>query len=455
MTRSKTPWRWTALAMAALLAGCASPGTATLDKTRPDAPRFAGAPELPRSAPAARWATLGDTALMHHIERALSGNLDVAQAVERVQRSRALAAAASAARWPALDAAVGASERDDRQRSGSASAGIELAWEVDLFGRLRHASHAQRLRSEAAVADAEAVRRAVAAEVAQAWYALASANERLTLTKALIENRRATLALVQHRASAGLSAPLDEARARSDLAAVQADVPALQAQAALAMNRLAVLAGDTPGAQAIPASDSAPADPAEITLGLPDGETWLASRPDIAAAEARLRALAMDAEAVRAEFLPRISVGGFVGWLAGSAVGLSSAGTSAWLIAPSVSLPAFNAGRLQARLDAARTEEREALLHYRQRVLLATEEVENALAQVSFGRARLTALQERSREAVRAEQLARLRYQSGASDLLELLDAQRSAQQAQLGLAEALGQHRQDVALLLRALGAV
>jgi outer membrane protein TolC len=115
----------------------------------------------------------------------------------------------------------------------------------------------------------------------------------------------------------------------------------------------------------------------------------------------------------------------------------------------------FNAGRLQARLDAARAQEREALLHYRQRVLLATEEVENALAQVSFGRARLTALQDRSREAVRAEQLARLRYQSGATDLLELLDAQRSAQQAQLGLAETLGQHRQDVALLLRALGAV
>ncbi|NIU63018.1 MAG: RND transporter, partial [Pseudomonas stutzeri] len=84
MTRSKSPWRWTALAAAALLAGCAAPGTATLDLTKSDAPRFAGAPELPRSAPAARWGALGDTALMHHIARALAGNLDVAQAVERV-----------------------------------------------------------------------------------------------------------------------------------------------------------------------------------------------------------------------------------------------------------------------------------------------------------------------------------------------------------------------------------
>lgn len=455
MNRPKSLWRWTTLAAAAVLAGCAAPATAPVDKTTADAPRFAGAPEWPRSAPAARWGALGDTALLRHIERALAGNLDVAQAVERLQRSRALAAADAAARWPALTATLGAVEREDRQRSGSVSAGIDLAWEVDVFGRLRHASHAQRLRSDAAVADADAVHRAVAAEVAQAWYALVSANERLSLTQAVIDNRRATLTLVQHRARAGLSAPLDEARARSDLAAVQADVPALQAQAALALNRLAVLAGDTPGTQAMPSMDSTAADPAAITLGLPDGETWLASRPDVAAAEARMRALSMDAEAVRAEFLPRISVGGFVGWLAGSAVGLSAAGTGAWLIAPSVSLPVFNAGRLQARLDAARAQEREALLHYRQRVLLATEEVENALAQVSFGRARLTALQERSREAVRAEQLARLRYQSGATDLLELLDAQRSAQQAQLGLAETLGQHRQDVALLLRALGAV
>jgi NodT family efflux transporter outer membrane factor (OMF) lipoprotein len=455
MNRPKSLWRWTTLAAAAVLAGCAAPATAPIDKTTADAPRFAGAPEWPRSAPAARWGALGDTALLRHIERALAGNLDVAQAVERVQRSRALAAADTAARWPALTATLGAVEREDRQRSGSASAGIDLAWEVDMFGRLRHASHAQRLRSDAAVADADAVRRTVAAEVAQAWYALVSANERLSLTQGVIDNRRATLTLVQHRARAGLSAPLDEARAGSDLAAVQADVPALQAQAALALNRLAVLAGDTPGTQAMPSMDSTAADPAAITLGLPDGETWLASRPDVAAAEARMRALSMDAEAVRSEFLPRISVGGFVGWLAGSAVGLSAAGTGAWLIAPSVSLPVFNAGRLQARLDAARAQEREALLHYRQRVLLATEEVENALAQVSFGRARLTALQDRSREAVRAEQLARLRYQSGATDLLELLDAQRSAQQAQLGLAETLGQHRQDVALLLRALGAV
>lgn len=163
----------------------------------------------------------------------------------------------------------------------------------------------------------------------------------------------------------------------------------------------------------------------------------------------------MDVEAVRAEFLPRVSVGGFVGWLAGSAAGLSTAGTGAWVFAPSVSLPVFRAGALQARLDAARSEEREALLAYRQQVLRAAEEIENARSRVNFGLARLNSLQERARESVRAESLAQRRYAAGASDLLELLDAQRTAQQAQLGLAEALGDHRQNVTWLLRALGAI
>lgn len=454
MKTLKFPMTWLALATTVLLAGCATPAPALPEAERPATPVFAAAPELARSGPAARWAALGDAALAERIERALARNLDLAQAAERVQRSRALAAAADAARWPSLSASASGSERDDRQRSSSASAGLDLAWEVDLFGRLGSLRNAAELRSAAAQADADAVRRAVAAEVAQAWYALWSADEQLQLTRAVIDNRRNTLELVRHRTRAGFSAPLDEARARSDLAAAQADVPTLEAQRSTALHRLAVLGGEAPGGHPLPAAPTA-VDPAALTLSLPAGEVWLASRPDIAAAEARLRALAMDEKAVRAEFLPRLSVGGFVGWLAGSAVGLSSAGTSAWVVAPSVTLPVFDAGRLQARLAAAQAEQREALLHYRQRLLLAQEDVENALTRVSLGRGRLQALQERSQQAVRAEQLARLRYQAGASDLLELLDAQRTAQQAQIGLAQALGQHRQDVALLLRALGAV
>lgn len=110
---------------------------------------------------------------------------------------------------------------------------------------------------------------------------------------------------------------------------------------------------------------------------------------------------------------------------------------------PSVSVPVFDHARVDARLQAARAGEREALLAYRQRVLLATEEVESALAQVRQGQLRLASLQEQARQAVLAEQPARKRFEAGGTDLLELLDAQRSAQRAEIELSLALTSQQQ------------
>jgi outer membrane protein TolC len=180
----------------------------------------------------------------------------------------------------------------------------------------------------------------------------------------------------------------------------------------------------------------------------------MALRPDLKSAEAQLRAQALDVAAIRAEFMPRLSVSGLLGFVAGSLSGLGAAGSASWFLAPSLSIPVFDLGRIDARLQAAQAGQREALLHYRQRVLLATEEVESALVQVRQGQVRLAALQDRARHAVTAEGLARKRFEAGGADLLELLDAQRGAQQAELGLSAALTAQRQQVVALQRALGA-
>ncbi|HRI91037.1 MAG TPA: TolC family protein, partial [Accumulibacter sp.] len=142
------------------------------------------------------------------------------------------------------------------------------------------------------------------------------------------------------------------------------------------------------------------------------------------------------------------------GVVAGSVSGLGAAGAASWFVAPNVSLPVFDHARIDARLQATRAGEREALLAYRQRVLLATEEVESGLAQVRHGQQRLSALQERARQAVTAEDLARMRFAAGGTDLLELLDAQRSARQAEIGLSAAVTAQQQQVVALQRALGA-
>lgn len=455
----------TLVALASTLMACSSTPAARGDEGR-EAPAlptdFAAAASLPRgTAEALRgWAALGDAELTALVQRGLAANLDLRQAAERVQRARALAAGAAAARGPSLSATLGGRSQQlaeaqapwltrDQRRSDTVQAGLDLAWEVDLFGRLKGLQSAAEARATGTEADAQALGLAVGAEIAQAWYGLASARERQQLTRDVIENRRATLELVRRRVVGGYSASLDEARARADLAAAEADLPALDAEIAAANHRLAVLLGELPGGFQI-ATPPLPA--VGVRLAVPAPAQWLSTRPDLRAAEARLRALGLDVEAVRAEFYPRLTVSGFLGFVAGTASGLGATGSTSWLLVPALSMPLYDSGRIAARLDAARAAEREALLHYRQRVLLAVEEVENALTRVAQGARQLQALHERDRQASLAEGLARRRYEAGASDLLELLDAQRSAYQARLGLAQALLLQQQQVVAALRAL---
>lgn len=388
----------TAVALAALLVGCGTaPPAATPAAGLPSsfaqgqdvAPGHVAQPDW--------WTVLGDPTLDALIRRGLEANLDLQQAAERVQRSRALAAGAHADRGPSGGVGLGARAQqlsrleapgatDDERRSESVSAGVSLSWEIDLFGRLRHAALASDAGVQGLEADAAALRLTVGAEIAEAWFALDGTRTQAQLARRVVENHRTTLDLVLRRVAAGYAAPFDEARARAELAAAEAELPALEASQAAASHRLAVLLGTSPSGFKAPAARLAPRP---VTLRLPGPAQWAAQRPDLRAAEARLRALALDVDAVRAEFLPRLTVAGVLGVVAGSASGLGAAGAASWFVAPSVSLPVFDHARIDARLQAARASEREALMAYRQRVLLATEEVESGLAQVRHGQHRL------------------------------------------------------------------
>lgn len=454
----------TAVALAALLVAC---GTAPpLAAPTPDLPAaFARGQgmEAGRVAQSDWWTVFADPALDALVLQGLGANLDLLQAAERVQHSRSLAVGAHAERGPSGGVAVGAraqqlsrfempaATREERQ-SDTVSAAASLSWELDLFGRLRDTAQAADARARAVEADAAAMRLAIGAEIAQAWFSVNGTRAQMQLARRVVENRRTTLDLVMRRIAAGYASPLDEARARAELAAAESDLPALDAALAVAVHRLAVLLGESPSAYRAP--EAADRSPLPLALRLPVPALWAAQRPDLQAAEARLRALALDVEAVRAEFLPRLSIVGVLGIVAGSVSGLGAAGSASWFAAPSLSLPVFDHRRIEARLQAARAGEREALLAYRQRVLLATEEVESALAQMRQGQLRLTALQEQARQAVVAEQLARKRFEAGGTDLLELLDAQRVAQRAEIALSVALTAQHQQVVALQRALGA-
>ena len=409
------------------------------------------------------WTVLHDPVLEALIAQGLGANLDLQQAAQRVQRSRALAAGRRADRRPSGDVSVGGQanqfsvaempglESADR-RDFKLTAGLGLSWELDLFGRLDQLAQAAEARSAAVAADAEALRLAIGAEIAHVWFALNGAREQLQLSRSVLENRSATLSLALRRVNAGYNAPLDEARARADLAAAESDLPEHEAALTVSTHRLALLLGVNPSSYTAPAATNA--RPQSIALHIPDPAQWMALRPDLKAAEAQLHAQALDVAAVRAEFMPRLSLGGVLSFVAGSVSGLGAASSASWFLAPRISVPVFDQGRINARLQAAQADQREALLAYRQRVLLATEEVENALVRVRQGQLRLVALQDRAHHAGVAERLARKRFEAGTSDQLELLDAQRIAQQAELGLSVALTGQRQLVVALHRALGA-
>ena len=456
--------RLSALAAAALLTACAVPLTPDAEDALPRPGPFQHADTLAAAAGGAPgWDVFGDPRLDELLREGLQANLDLRQAAERVRRAQALADGARAASRPAVH--FGADFRDeqasahqapglpdaDARRRESASAAVTWSWELDLFGRLAAGRAAAAERAAASQADADALRLSVAGRIAHTWFALEGAREQRRIAIEVLANRRATRDLVAHRLRAGAATALDEARARADLAAAEAELPALDAEVGAVTHRLAVLLGRSPSGYVAPASADRPLRPVALTL--PDPQAWAAARPDLRAAEATLRAQRLDVQAVRAEFLPRVSITGALGLVAGSLSGLGAVGSTAWFIAPALGGPVFDGGRIEARLQSARAGQREAMLAYHQRLLLATEEVETALARVGRDQARVAAWMDGAAQAQRAQRLARERFAAGASDLLELLDAQRQAHLAQRHLASAVTEHRQRLADLQRALG--
>lgn len=409
------------------------------------------------------WTALNDPVLAGLIQQGLDANLDIVQAHARIRRSQAVLGGARAAFGPAGSAglqgrAAQASETEapgvtrQERRVDSVQAGLDFSWEVDLFGRLDNRAAAASQRVRATEAQTRGVRLAISAEIANAYFALIGAREQLELARTAAANRERTLRLVSARAAGGASAPIDEIRARADLEAALVLVPLHEATARVASHRIAVLTAQSPSGFELPTTGSV--QPASVLIRIPAAQSWLANRPDVQEQEAQLQARALDIKAVRAEFYPRLTISGVLGFVAGSVGSLGTAGSVSWLSAPSLLAPLFDRPRIEARLAAANASQKEALAAYRQRLLLATEEVENALARYTLGQQQFQALQRRTRLALEAERLSRVRYEAGASDLLELLDAQRTAQQAHSELAAALSEQRQNLVAVFKGIGA-
>ena len=387
-------------------------------------------------------AALGDTVLQRLMGQALLGNRGIQAARARVNAARAIRVGAALDLAPAVTAAGGYS----RQRLAGATfpgaagafpdqdvwdAGMQLSWEVDLYGRMRRSLQGQGAMVASAQEDVRDAQVLLSAELATAWFELRGAQDRLATAQQNAENQRHTLALTQERLAAGRGTAFDSERARAQLSSTLAVIPALQAAIAAQQYRIAVLVG-RPSAEVIPelaAAGPLPVLPASVEVAIPDA--LIRERPDVRSAERQVAARSALSGAARADYLPRLTIGGAAGYSATTVGSLGNTGTMRYAIGPTLSWPALNLGRVHASVDAARANETEARANYELATQRAVAEIETALAGYRGAHERLALLDDAAAASERAALLARLRFQEGAADFLSVLDAERTLLEAQ------------------------
>ena len=425
---------------AVLLAGC----MVGPDYERPATPVPGTFPDEPPAnaiaAPLrADWWTLYDDATLNRlVATALSDNLDVAYAVARVEEAEADLVEANAALFPEIDL-LGAGARS--RSSGTVTTPVPIrtsndlrlvlstSFEIDFWGRLRRMVESARAQALATHYAKDVVTLSLAGLTTQTYFALRSLDAQITATRETLKTRDDYLDIVRRRVDSGLASDLDLNQAlgaRSDAAAQLKD---FVRQRALAQHLLATLTGTLD--LTLPAGDLAqlPVPPVPPT-GLPS--SLLERRPDIRAAEQNLVAANAQIGVAKAALLPRISL---IGYFGGESTDLASLVTSSgkiWSIGFGLSLPIFTAGRLNAEVVATTAREKQALATYQKSIQTAFQEVADALVNVAQTAATAADLQASVDAATNALRLATRRYEAGYSAYLDVLDAQRSLNIAQL-----------------------
>jgi multidrug efflux system outer membrane protein len=410
------------------------------------------------------WDALGDTTLQRLVGDALRANQDIEVARARVSGARAARLGAALDLTPSVTAVGGYSRQQVASPlvPGSVGrlpeqdlwdAGLRATWEVDVFGRLRHSLRGQGELVSAADEGVRDVRVLVASQLAAAYFELRGAQDRLDVAARNAENQRGTLEVTQQRLEAGRGTALDTERAQAQLSATLAVIPALEARIAAAQYRIAVLSGRPPAAVAPElAAGTAPVvlpDAPEIAAP----EVVVRQRPDVRGAEREAAASSAFVGAAKADYLPRLAVGGTAGYTGNRFEAIGNRGTPRYAFGPVVSWPALDIGRVRAGVDAARADEAAARARYEQTVLRSLEEVETSLITYRKARERLRHLEEAAAASERAAELARLRYTEGASDFLQVLDAERTMLERQNDRALGLTEATTGLVAVYRALG--
>jgi len=405
------------------------------------------------------WRQFHDAKLSALVEQAVDANLDVKIAVARLSQARAQRQGAAAPFWPWLSA-TGSGQANDVGGSGPGSGssrsyhgGLAAAWEVDLFGGNRRNLESVGARVAAAAADLDAARLSMAAEVALTYCQLRSVQDQLTVARRNLVSQQHSAQITQERRDAGFASELDVVNSNALVSNTQAQIPRLETSARQSAHAIAVLLGRPPADLVAELSVAGPVPTASATVptGLPSD--LLRRRPDIRSAEANAHAATARIGVAVADLFPKISLTGSLSqqsaklsdWLSPSARSSSFGPTFNWAL--------LQGGSIQANIHVQQALRDESLLAYRKTVLVALQEVEDAMIASSNEHKRRTSLVEAVNANRRAVELSLKLYTAGQTDFINVLNAQRSQLQSESELTLSNYALASDLIALYKALG--
>ncbi|MBP1852042.1 efflux transporter outer membrane subunit [Rhizobium halophytocola] len=407
------------------------------------------------------WTAFRDSRLDKLVNQGLDQNLDILQAMERINQAQANVVSAGAGALPSLDLSAsqtesgsgGSAATNSVDHRSSSAGSLNVSWLLDLFGEYRRSKESARASLDAAYASVDTTRLTYLSELTTYYINARYYQARIAVAKQNLSSRRETLNLTKLQLDAGAASRLDVVQAEGLVNSTIADIPSFEAQFRAAANHISTLLG-LPASTLMRELQKGAAQPrphGSVNAGVP--ADLIRNRPDIRRAERDLAAATADVGVAEAQLYPSITLSGSISPSYSHIAGGGSGTSNSWSFGPSLNLPIFDGGALRANVKNKESVARESYLAWKQTVLNAVEEVESALAAVSRDRQTVNALSATVNSYNEALNLSTASYKDGASSLLDVLDAQRSVSTAQASLVQAVQQMANDFVTLNIAIG--
>ena len=398
------------------------------------------------------WEVFGDPILNDLMEQVSVSNQTLKAAEARYTSSRASVAAARSGLFPTIGAGAdaGRSRRGTAGSANSYSVTLNASWEVDLWGRIRRLLEASRAGEEASAADLANVRLSMQAELATSYFQLRATDVERELIEDTVKAFEASLKIAQNRYTAGVAGKVDVVQAESQVKSVQAQALDLRVTRAQLEHAIAVLVGQAPAALTIEPVTFKVKIP-EIPPGVPS--TLLERRPDIASAERRMAAANAQVGAAQAAWFPALSLSGSGGFAGSSLTNLFTAPNRVWSLGLGLAGTLLDFGARGAQVDIARAGYDEAVANYRQSVLGAFQEVEDALSALHWLAEEGVVQQEAARLARESVALTVNQYKAGTVGYLNVALVQATQLNQERSTVQVIERRLVATIALIRALG--